>query len=219
MKDSIQAYLELAESRPELFAPSDAIPIVLDEAAIRAFSEARQKPMGIVYDNSPYYMVLADLCRGKRGDFSYARVVYCNSKSNGTVAIPCWNGKFGLLTIFRHAPRRSGLEFPRGFAEIPGLTLEENIKKELAEEIGVRPENCTVRCLGNVQADSGLSAGTATIFLADFSTPETGEISTEEGVKAFQWFDAEELKRLIASNQITDGFTLSAVAKLMCSHP
>ena len=75
MQDSIRAYLELAERRPELFAPSEAIPIVMDEAAIRAISEAKQKPMGLVYDNSPFYMVLADLCRGKRGEYSYARVV------------------------------------------------------------------------------------------------------------------------------------------------
>lgn len=216
MQDSIRAYLELAERRPELFAPSEAIPIVMDEAAIRAFSEAKQKPMGLVYDNSPFYMVLADLCRGKRGEYSYARVVNCNPKSNGTVAIPCWNGKLGLLTVFRHAPRRSGLEFPRGFAETQTLTLEENIRKELSEEIGVPKDSCELTNLGEVQADSGLCAGTAAIYLAAFTTPEIGRLGTEEGIRDFRWFETEEMKAMIAEDKITDGFTISAFAKLLC---
>ena len=216
MEDSIRAYLELAQRRPELFAPDDNIPIILDEDAIRAFSEERQRPMGIVYDNSPFYMVLADLCRGRRGDFSYARVVNCNPKSNGTVAIPSWNGKLGLLTIFRHAPRRSGLEFPRGFAETQSLSLEENIRKELSEEIGVPKDSCRLTNLGEVQADSGLCAGTATIFLARFDTPESSGLSTEEGIRCFHWYELSEIKTMIAENQITDGFTLSAIGKLLC---
>lgn len=135
--DSITQYFQLAARRPELFAPSDQIPLCMDEETLRGYSASTGRPVGVVYDNSPYYFVLADLCIRENGElYTYARVVYPH-KSNGVVVIPCRNGRFGLLSIFRHPPRmESGGEFPRGFGE--DLTPAENGAKELWEELGVR---------------------------------------------------------------------------------
>lgn len=217
--DGISKYLQLTEERPELFTQSEKIPLILNEEEIRAFAAEHNRPMGIVYDNSPFFLVLADLCRGKKGPFSYARVVSCNPKSNGTVAIPYSGGKLGLLTIFRHASRKAGLEFPRGFAEKAGLTVEQNIRKELSEELNVAPDACTVRYLGEVQADSGLSAGTASVFLAAFPPSLKIQPSDEEGIQGFQWVSIEKFRTMIAENKITDGFTLSAYAMLCAVQP
>ena len=135
--DPITQYFHLAARRPELFAPSDQIPLCMDEETLRHYSASTGRPVGVVYDNLPYYLVLADLCVRESGEFyTYARVVYPH-KSNGVVVIPCRNGRFGLLSIFRHPPRvESGGEFPRGFGE--DLTPAENGAKELWEELGVR---------------------------------------------------------------------------------
>ena len=209
--DPVDAYLSLAEERPDLFTPSRQIPLILDEARLRAFSAETGKPLGLVYDNRPYFMVLADLCRGGGRDYVYARVAYPQAGTNGAVAIPCQAGKFGLLRIFRHAPRTECLEFPRGFAE-PGLTPEENIRKELSEELGARVNQ--VQRLGRVRADTGLSAGCAQVFLAQVedAAPQTGH----EGIRDLVWLTGEELRAQIAAGAVTDGFTLSALTLLRC---
>ena len=86
--DSITQYFQLAARRPELFAPSDQIPLCMDEETLRNYSASTGKPVGVVYDNSPYYFVLADLCIRENGElYTYARVVYPH-KSNGVVVIP-----------------------------------------------------------------------------------------------------------------------------------
>lgn len=216
MLDRVSKYMELMNTRPNLFLQNERIRLVLDESKIRKFEAESGKPMGIVYDNSPFYMVIADLCEGKNGLYSYARVVSCNPKSSGTVAIPYCNGYFGLLTIFRHAPRKEMLEFPRGFSENLNLTVEQNIRKELSEEIGVDPESCKISSLGQVFADSGLASGCADLFVAEFETiPET-VLCQEEGISKFKWYSEKQIKTMIANNEITDGFTLSAYAKYIC---
>ena len=98
--DTISTYFQLVQERPELFEQSALIPLILDENEMRAFSDTSGKTMGLVYDNSPFYLVLADLCSGKNGLYSYGRVVYCNSKSSGCVAVPRCGGKFGLLLFW-----------------------------------------------------------------------------------------------------------------------
>lgn len=117
--DSITQYFQLAARRPELFAPSDQIPLCMDEETLRNYSASTGKPVGVVYDNSPYYFVLADLCIRENGElYTYARVVYPH-KSNGVVVIPCRNGRFGLLSIFRHPPVwRAAENFPEALGRI-----------------------------------------------------------------------------------------------------
>lgn len=206
-QDAIRAYFELSARRPDLFAPSDRIPLVLDEDRMRAFSARTGKTMGLVYDNRPYFMVLADLCGSGSKEYSYARVVYPEAGSNGAAAIPVRQGLFCLLRIYRHAPRTECLEFPRGFAE-KGLTPEENIRKELSEELGAQVT--AVRQIGTVRADTGLSAGRAQVFLAELE--ETAISPGYEGIRDCVWLTEAEMEAQIASGKIEDGFTLSAWA-------
>jgi ADP-ribose pyrophosphatase len=208
-RDPIDAYFALAAQRPELFAPSESVPLVMDEGRMRDFARTAEKSMGLVYDNRPYYMVLADLCGREGREFSYARVVYPQPGTNGAVAIPRRGETFGLLRLFRHAPRAEGLEFPRGFAE-QGLSPEENIRKELREEMGAQVTAVTY--LGSVQADTGLSAGCAQVFLAE--TAEAAAAVGHEGIRELLWLTKEELRQKISAGEITDGFTLSALTLL-----
>lgn len=216
--DTISAYFQLMKERPELFKESGRIPLILDENEMRAFSARTGKPMGVVYDNTPFYLVLADLCGDSRGLYSYARVIYSNPKSSGCIAVPRRGKQFGLLRIFRHAPRQWSMEFPRGFAENLSLTAEENVRKELSEELGISKEACTITFLGDVRADSGMSNGTAQIFLADLPSSVQIIPAEEEGIGGFIWVSEDELKKMICNGEITDGFTLSAYARLVCAN-
>lgn len=208
LHDPIRDYLALARQRPELFAHSAEYPLEMDEECIREFSRTRNRPMGVVYSNLPFYQVVADLCRGERGLYSYARVIYPNS-TNGAVAIPRMGEKYAVLRSFRHVPRIECLEFPRGFAE-KGLSPEENIRKELMEEMGgVVSHICH---LGQTRADTGLSAGCVDVYLAELSQaqPQIGH----EGNRELLWLTEEELWQKIAAGEITDGFTLAALSLL-----
>ena len=210
--DPIEAYFELAERQPRLFAQSERVPLIMDKKEMRAFSEEKALPMGVVFNNEPYYYVVADLCSGKRGLYRYSRVIYCNPDSNGVIAVPVCGGKFGLITHYRHAPRLESIEFPRGFSEKEGLTPAETVCKELSEELGVGQAQCYVRPLGSVRADGGLSAGLAQVFFAEISADASIRICEEEGISRFLWVDEPQLQSMIRGGLITDGFTLSAYA-------
>lgn len=212
--DPIDAYLELANARPELFADDPSCPIVMDEEAIRSFSARTGRPMGVVFDNCPYFLVVADLCRSSRGEFSYARVIYPNP-SAGSVAIPIMDGKIGLLRIFRHSCRQELLELPRGFHENPNLTPEENIQKELHEEMGTI-SHLPIH-LGHIRPDTGLSQGCADVFLAQIT--HAAPLVGHEGIKELLWFSQEELGQMIGLGKIVDGFTLAALTLLDAKYP
>lgn len=213
--DPITYYMKLLQQRPELFAQSPYIPLCLDEQTMRAFSVTSGKPVGVVYDNSPYYLVLADLCVGKDNRlYTYARVVYPYQDSNGVVVIPKLGDYFGLLTIFRHPPRaESGGEFPRGFAN--NMTPAENAAKELWEEIGAHVNPVSLVCLGEIQADTGLSSGRVQVFLAQIESTAIS-LAKHEGIHGFYWVTEQELRERISTGIITDGFTLAAFACYLC---
>ena len=213
--DSISQYMYLVQRRPDLFVQSPHIPLCLDEGTLRAFSAASGKPVGVVYDNSPYYLVLADLCVGAGGRlYTYARVVYSNSNSNGVVVIPQMGSRFGLLSIYRHPPRVESFEFPRGFAE--DMTPAQNAARELWEETGARVHQDSLIYLGDVRADTGLSAGRVQIFLAQIAaaaSPPEGSV----GINGLSWMAEGDLREKIAAGIITDGFTLAAFAQYLCA--
>ena len=213
--DPITAYFQLVEARPELFAPSEQIPLCLEEERLRAFASETGRPVGLVYDNRPYYMVLADLCRRADGRlYTYARVVYPRSGSNGVVVVPCRMGRFGLLSIFRHPPRaESGGEFPRGFAE--DLSPPENAAKELWEEIGARVDPGALVFLCEIQTDTGLSAGRVQVFCAQVEEAAV-PAGNGEGIHGLRWVSEEDLREEIARGVITDGLTLAAYAQYRC---
>lgn len=213
--DAITQYLQLAAQRPELFRPSEQIPLCLDENTLRNFSSSTGAPLGVVYDNSPYYLVVADLCVRSNGVlYPYARVIYPYRDSNGVVVIPCRDGRFGLLSIFRHPPRKeSGGEFPRGFAE--DLSPAENGVKELREELGVQLSPDQLEYLGEIQPNSGLSAGTVQVFCAHIS--ETAiPADNGEGIHGIRWVTPQEMAQEVADGTITDGITLAAYLKYLC---
>ena len=83
--DPITQYLELARRRPELFVPSEHFPLFLDEITLRRYAAATGRPVGVVYDNTPYYLVLADLCLDAGGPYTYARVIYPHHSSGAVV--------------------------------------------------------------------------------------------------------------------------------------
>ena len=128
LREEIEGYFRLTEERPSS-VQSPLVPLCLDRHTMLEFVRQTGRRVGLVFDNRIYYQVLADLIGGER-PYVYARIIYPQRRSNGTVIVPVHTDeqgvrRFGVLQVFRHSLRDlSGGEFPRGFLA-PGLSPEE----------------------------------------------------------------------------------------------
>ncbi len=110
-----------------------------------------------------------------------------------------------MIRKFEHDQRDWVWEFPRGFGE-PGLTAEENARKELAEEIGAVPVKMELLTL--VKEERG---GTA-VFLIDLPQDQEITLESEEGIASFRWVPMNELDTLVEQGKLSDWFSLWAYA-------
>ena len=97
---------------------------------------------------------------------------------------------------------------PRGFGEV-GLSPEEIAQKEISEEVNGKIRQ--VISLGILHGNTGLEANNVHLYLAYLEN--TGEPQKSEGIEKMFWVSVNELENMIAQNQITDAFTISAYAR------
>jgi len=224
LKERTEKYFRLMEERPELFSPLDGkFPICRDLKKILSFQETnkdkrdRNFKVGVMFDNSPFYMVVSDLIEGDK-PYTYARIVY-PAECGGTVIVPIYTtasgeSKFILIKNMRHPIRKESLEFPRGFLE-DGCTENENALKELSEELSKKTGFSdtyveTLSRLGDTYPDSGLSSARVSIYLAHLKK-EIDEVNTdEEGITGYITLTETELSEKIKNGEITDGLTQNA---------
>lgn len=219
MNNRIDSYLALIEERPELFRQIASYPIMTDRDALVRYTEETGHEVGLVFDNRPYTMVLADVVEGKDGQlFRYMRVVPA-LQNGGAVVIPVWHSEdgkplFGLLCIDRHAPRlESVLEFPRGHLE-PGMTAEATAVLELCQEMAVDPANISkVRYLGDSYPDTGLISSLVHFYEIELTGPRPVGRVGHEGISSVRWVCEAELHRLFSDGCITCGFSHTAYLK------
>lgn len=203
-------YIILKEERPELFINNGIINIVFDESIIEDYQSKKNVKIGVVYD-SPYNMMVVDLVYNDKEDYyTYERVIP-KVQNGAVVIIPKYNGKYVLLKQYRHAIRDYQYAFPRGFAEA-GISAEDNVRKELFEEIGAKSSN--IRYLGNVIADSGLIGNKVSVYECEIDSYTHKEMN--EGIVDIVEVSYDNLKEMVKQHNIDDGFTLSAIALILC---
>lgn len=204
------AYEELQRERPELFAKSSQIPIVTDRDCVDKFVRETGEKVGVLYQ-SAYHCLVVDLIQNADGTlYTYERMMP-KVKTGAVVAVAVQDGKFVLLRQYRHAIRESQYCFPRGFGE-EGISPEENVKKELGEEISASVTECAY--LGEVVADSGILGNKVSVFVCQVQHVE--ERASYEGIEKLVFLTQEELQKWIADGKITDGFTLAAYSLYCC---
>jgi ADP-ribose pyrophosphatase len=108
----------------------------------------------------------------------------------------------------RHATRQWHLEIPRGF-QAPGLSSEENARRELQEEAGANASR--LRSLGRLHADTGLSWDYVDLFHA--SVERVGKPESGEAIGELFLMELAQFERVIQDGQITDSFTIAAYAR------
>lgn len=166
----------------------------------------------VVFENK-YVAVVEDRVRfpgGKEG--RYMRIFHQSELKgfHGTVMVTRRGDRFVLLRLFRHTTRSWELEFPRGFAE-PGLSEEENARKEVREELGVGVADITT--LGVVCPNTGLLTTRARVFQVELERlpDEGGEDRETEAIHSFEILDRPTLLARVREGQIRCGFTLAAI--------
>ncbi len=220
-----EGYLALMQARPALFENPDAeglIRVETDAARIRAIEadmrlrlarqgrSPREAEAGIAYEDG-YILLLRDAVTFPTGETgTYIRVVSADAQGRGVAILPRWRDRWVLLEHFRHATRRVELEIPRGFGE-PDTSPLQNAQRELLEEIGSAA--VSLRPLGSVRENTGLSAGEADLFLAEVGSP--GALDRAEGISGVVLLSTEELRALIRDNTLRDAYTLAAVCRAL----
>jgi ADP-ribose pyrophosphatase len=219
---NMEAYLTLAASYPDLFHNPEgaAFEILLDQDDIgqaeqqaAARLRARGEPeawaeVGIVYQDQ-YLYILRDAVRYVDQSMgTYIRALVSAGGPVGVAIFPMRGDDVLLIRHFRHATRQWHLEVPRGGAD-GGPDMTDNARRELAEEIGA--DIGELISLGGFYPDTGMANGAVELFLARVTT--YGIPEAIEGISQIVPTPLEELERLIATDEITDGFTLACYAR------
>ncbi|QKW30079.1 NUDIX hydrolase [Streptomyces seoulensis] len=174
----------------------------------RLRAAVRPVPTGVVSANR-HLWYLRDAVRFPDGRLGlYDRILPPPGASPGVVVLPLLGpeGKVVLIEHYRHATRAWHREVVRGFGD-PGATDEENVARELREEIDATPT--AVVPLGELDPDTGLLGHRVRLYAArvdGFGDPERGE-----GIRRAVTVSAAEAEAMVADGRITDGFTVAAL--------
>lgn len=121
------------------------------------------------------------------------------------------------LLLLRHRRPAVGetlLEMPRGGLE-PGERSEDAARRELVEETGLRPTDDMLVRLGSLRPDSGILSTRVEVFLAEVSLDAEPRLRDGgEGILEYRFVGPGEVDTLIASGELTDGFTLATLSLL-----
>lgn len=196
-------YINLIHDRPELFTQNSDIYIVTDEDKVEQFVADTGINIGLVYRSS-FRMMIVDLVSTNNHEYAYERVIPVK-KTNGVAILPIYNNKFILLQQFRHPVRGHRYEIPRGFS-FDSSTIEENAMRELGEELG--SEITKLEYLGDIEADSGLTSGKTSIYVAYVTS--IVKKKHYEGIYDTIELSDKQIKEYINRGDITDSFTIAA---------
>jgi ADP-ribose pyrophosphatase len=175
-------------------------------ARLRAM--VRPVPAGVVSANR-YLWHLRDPVRFPDGRLGlYDRVLPPPGSSPGVVVLPLLGpeGKVVLIEHYRHATRKRHWEVVRGFGD-PEATGEENVTRELREEIATSPT--AVITLGDLHPDTGLLAHKVELYAArvdGFGDPEEGE-----AILRVITVTPAEAEAMVSDGRITDGFSVAVL--------
>lgn len=157
--------------------------------------------------SNPYYDVFVngiEFANGQNGTY-----LSLHNKLGGVVAVAKHKDKYILIEIERPFVGGRRLEFIRGFKK-PGETPEQAAVREVKEEI-----NCDVKMvelIGCVEPDSGIIENAIDIVEVEIENVAQVSPSDFEGIKRVVFLTENEVIQRIRTNEIKDGYTLSAFA-------
>jgi ADP-ribose pyrophosphatase len=222
-RDAIDAYLALANTRPELFTSREHRPIVLDPVELERYVEDTGATLGLVTVTA-YFLVVVDLVRKTNAvagpeHYTYVRMVPPHADdAPGVIIVPVIRnpelgavGAFVLVTQERHATGTVELEFPRG-ACLRGEDPRDGALRELAEEtgfIGASPIH-----LGDLMLDAGLSNFICSAYAVDVIAAGKKGPDFSEAIVENVILNRSAFLEKVASGACRDALSIAAFAKL-----
>jgi ADP-ribose pyrophosphatase len=214
-------YRDFRRQQPGAFgdAPPGGIEIVTTERDVaEAEAAAAQwlppnappewRETGVMYQDA-FVSLLKDPVRfpdGRMG--SYFRVAPPPGRPESVAVLPVLHGSYVFIRHFRHATRRFHWETPRGYGE-PGVTPEDNARRELVEELGA--DVLSVTSMGPAYAETGYLASPFYMLWADIAS--TGALETGDGIVDSKVLSRGQTIAAIASGEIDDCITLALVMR------
>lgn len=223
-QEAITKYVQFQQAYPKLFSPRSLRKLVTDRRSLEKYADDHGEVLGLVAETQYAYFVV-DLVEkidheGASVRFPYFRLIYrkqldgaVNTVVIGTIASPNLGvvDSVVLLKQERHATGLFHLELPRGFGEVE-LSGEENALKELTEETGYIGERA--KLIGMTYTDTGVMDAMVSFYHVPVIGKLDSRAESEEAIAAVQLMSITELYASIQRGDVTDGFTVQAVAFL-----
>ena len=121
------------------------------------------------------------------------------------------DGRILLIDHYRFQTETRGWEVPAGGVD-QSEALEHAVARELREETGHRADS--FKYLGRYHPSNGSSNQVFHVFVARGVT-QVGEIEDTNEVMGLRWYTPDEVRGLIARNEILDGLSLTALCWAM----
>lgn len=194
---------------------------VTDPAILKQFEREHDTVVGFI-QNQPYYDFRMDVYLNRDGTpFRYCNVDYRRQGAAILVVLKRGGDRFYLLNRqYRPFLKEIVSEVPRGFANPEDHSSLQTAIRELAEETCIHiEENAEIKLerLGTVHPDSGLSNNKVSLFIVELPLEECANLGVQddEAIVGHCILSEKEFKNGIASDKITDGFTLASFAKYL----
>jgi ADP-ribose pyrophosphatase len=227
---ALDAYEALMVKHPGLFRDRIIRPIEKDRALLEAYAAEHDVVLGVAAD-TPSVIFIVDLVISRRADGGVLRHPYLRVVSRAQLA-----GGFGVVVLAtienpllgpqgsivlveqeRHALGARVTELPRGFGEA-GISGEANALRELEEETGYIGDHA--RFLGSTAVDSGLTDSKVSFYHVRVMRSTSRRPEVSEAITGVRLATREELLKHVHSGEISDSFTLQALALYeICSLP
>lgn len=172
----------------------------------------------LMYDSPWWRLYEDDIARPDGSPGVYVRV-HTAMGGGAILVIPRTpSGKHLLIKIHRYPVNEELWEFPAGLVE-QGEDPVNTAVRELQEETGLVAQSAEL--IGTQFPVAGLMSDTFYTVLAEVLDTDTKDLKlqTEEGIVEAIWVSIHDLREMVSNNQIRDGVTLGAIARLLSQRP